>query len=101
MKYIGIDLGTTFSVAAYLDDLGVPQIIRNEDGENITPSCVAKINGALQVGQRAKRHAHNVPEEGAKTFKRRMGEEEERWQKAETGGHGPADQDAGDSSGYA
>lgn len=76
MKYIGIDLGTTFSVAAYLDDLGVPQIIRNEDGENITPSCVAKINGALQVGQRAKRHAHNVPEEGAKTFKRRMGEED-------------------------
>lgn len=75
MKYIGIDLGTTFSVVAYLDELGAPKIIRNVDDENITPSCVAAINGSLQVGQRAKRHAHNVPEEGAKTFKRKMGEQ--------------------------
>lgn len=75
MKYIGIDLGTTFSVVAYLDDLGAPKIIRNIDDENITPSCVAMIDGSLQVGQRAKRHVHNVPEEGAKTFKRRMGEQ--------------------------
>ena len=45
MKYIGIDLGTTFSVVAYLDELGAPKIIRNVDDENITPSCVATING--------------------------------------------------------
>ena len=73
MNYIGIDLGTTFSVVAYLDDVGSPRIIKNEDGENITPSCVASIGGKLEVGQRAKRHAHNAPEEGAKTFKRAMG----------------------------
>jgi molecular chaperone DnaK len=73
VNYIGIDLGTTFSVVAYLDDVGSPRIIKNEDGENITPSCVASIGGKLEVGQRAKRHAHNAPEEGAKTFKRAMG----------------------------
>ena len=73
MNYIGIDLGTTFSVVAYLDEVGSPRIIKNEDDENITPSCVACIGGKLEVGQRAKRHAHNAPEEGAKTFKRAMG----------------------------
>jgi hypothetical protein len=37
---IGIDLGTTFSVIAYLDSTGRPQTIVNFEGEALTPSVV-------------------------------------------------------------
>ena len=40
-SYIGIDLGTTYSVIAYYDDIGRPKNIHNSDGENITASCIA------------------------------------------------------------
>ena len=32
-RYIGIDLGTTFSVAAYVDDDGCARIIDNQEGK--------------------------------------------------------------------
>ena len=38
---IGIDLGTTFSAAAYVDNNGIAQIITNRDGQRTTPSVVA------------------------------------------------------------
>ena len=38
--FIGIDLGTTYSSISYIDDNGRPQIIRNDKGQNITPSCI-------------------------------------------------------------
>ena len=38
-KFIGIDLGTTFSAVAQVDETGRSTIIHNEDGINITPSC--------------------------------------------------------------
>ena len=37
---VGIDLGTTYSAIARLDDTGRPVIIDNKDGDNITPSIV-------------------------------------------------------------
>ena len=37
---VGIDLGTTFSVVAFLDDSGRPVIIPNEFGDYLTPSAV-------------------------------------------------------------
>ena len=37
---IGIDLGTTYSVVAYLDDTGRPMTIVNSEGDLITPSAV-------------------------------------------------------------
>ena len=46
-NYIGIDLGTTFSAVAYIDQTGRPQIINNDKDENITPSVVAKYKGEL------------------------------------------------------
>ncbi len=58
-NYVGIDLGTTFSVAAYFDESGRPTIISNDRDENLTPSCVAKIKGEIVVGERARRQAHN------------------------------------------
>jgi molecular chaperone DnaK len=37
---VGIDLGTTFSVVARLDEAGRPQTLNNAEGDKITPSVV-------------------------------------------------------------
>ncbi|MFA0633125.1 Hsp70 family protein [Vibrio breoganii] len=72
--FIGIDLGTTFSAVATLDQSGRPVIIHNEDGENITPSCVAESSpGAFFVGEEARRTWGIAPTEAAARFKRDMG----------------------------
>ena len=42
---IGIDLGTTFSVVAYLDTNGHPQTLSNSDGDLTTPSVVLLEDG--------------------------------------------------------
>ena len=40
-KIVGIDLGTTFSATAYLNDLGKPEIAPNfENNQRILPSVV-------------------------------------------------------------
>ena len=52
---IGIDLGTTNSVLAYIDEVGRPQIHRNLLRENLTPSIVAFEDGETYVGTPAKR----------------------------------------------
>ena len=54
-SYIGIDLGTTYSMVSYLDDTGRPQIIRNAEGQSLTPSCI-EINGdEVTVGEIARK----------------------------------------------
>ena len=54
-SFIGIDLGTTYSLVSYLDDTGRPQIIRNSEGQNLTPSCI-EINGdEVTVGEIARK----------------------------------------------
>ena len=73
MNYVGIDLGTTFSAAAYIDDSGRPTIVNNDRDQNITPSCVAQIKGELIVGERARRQWGNDEENAAARFKRDMG----------------------------
>jgi molecular chaperone DnaK len=56
-KVIGIDLGTTNSVAAFLEN-GQPRIIADKDGEVSTPSIVAyNESKETYVGQIAKRQA--------------------------------------------
>ena len=52
-KVIGIDLGTTYSVAAYVDDRGRPAVIRNAEGQKTTPSVVliADLGGARLTPQ--------------------------------------------------
>ena len=73
-SFLGIDLGTTFSAAATIDDTGRPVIIHNSDGQNITPSCVAvSREGVLDVGEQARRTWANAPEQAAARFKRDMG----------------------------
>lgn len=52
---IGIDLGTTFSCAAvWIDQKNRVEVILNEQGNNITPSCVAFNDAELLVGEGAK-----------------------------------------------
>lgn len=71
---IGIDLGTTYSAVAYINDAGNPEVIRNEDNENIIPSCImGKDNNTFEVGSEAKREWGFTPENVALKFKRYMG----------------------------
>nr|CDS16674.1 stress 70 protein mitochondrial [Echinococcus granulosus] len=57
--FVGIDLGTTNSCVAYLDNRR-PQVIPNANGSRTTPSVVAFVNGnnpSVLVGNPAKRQA--------------------------------------------
>jgi len=50
-NFIGIDLGTTYSAVAVLDETGRPTIVHNQDGQNITPSVVTFLeDGGVEVG---------------------------------------------------
>ena len=69
---IGIDLGTTNSATSYLDEMGTPTIIYNDDGENITPSVVYfSSNTHSIVGKEAKKELDS--ENTFSFFKRQMG----------------------------
>lgn len=75
MKMIGIDLGTTNSLAACWTE-GGPVIIPNVLGERLTPSIVSvDENGEILVGQIAKERLITHPELTAAAFKRYMGTE--------------------------
>lgn len=70
---IGIDLGTTNSLAAWLADDG-PRIIPNALGETLTPSVVGiDHDGKLLVGRAAKELQVLEPNRCAALFKRYMG----------------------------
>lgn len=71
--FIGIDLGTTFSVVAAIDETGRPSIVHNNDGHNLTPSCVTETDGRIEVGEFARRTWGNAPGKAAARFKRDMG----------------------------
>lgn len=72
-KIIGIDLGTTNSLAAVWQD-GKSVLIPNAFGEYLTPSVVSvDENGTVYVGKSAKERLATYPEETASVFKRFMG----------------------------
>ncbi len=72
-KAIGIDLGTTYSVAAVIID-GRARVIPNAEGENLTPSVVAETaHGHRLAGSVAKRQAVANPENTVSSIKRYMG----------------------------
>ena len=53
-KVIGIDLGTTFSAIASLDDLGNPEVLSSlEDNRKITASAIYIDGKNVIVGDRA------------------------------------------------
>lgn len=72
-KIIGIDLGTTNSLAAVWQD-NKSVLIPNAFGEYLTPSVVSvDENGTVYVGKSAKERLATYPEETASVFKRFMG----------------------------
>ena len=69
---IGIDLGTTFSVAAVYRN-GEVEIIPDESDRRTTPSVVSYFNGSRVVGDSAARLATINPEETVFAVKRIIG----------------------------
>jgi molecular chaperone DnaK len=70
---IGIDLGTTFSVLAYLDGTGRPCTVPNGEGDLITPSVVLFDGASVVVGKEAVKAAPLEPDRVANFAKRDMG----------------------------
>ncbi len=72
-KIIGIDLGTTNSCVAVMEN-GAAKVIENSEGDRTTPSIVAFTNdGEVLVGQPAKRQAVTNPEKTLYAIKRLIG----------------------------
>jgi molecular chaperone DnaK len=72
-KFIGIDLGTTNSCVAVMED-GSPKVIENSEGGRTTPSIVAFASGGeVLVGQAAKRQAVTNPANTLFAIKRLIG----------------------------
>ena len=71
-KVIGIDLGTTNSCVAVIEN-GVPKIIENSEGARTTPSIIAYANDEILVGASAKRQAVTNPKNTIYASKRLIG----------------------------
>ncbi|WP_341532210.1 Hsp70 family protein (plasmid) [Nostoc sp. UHCC 0302] len=73
MKAVGIDLGTTNSEVAIVEN-GQVRVLPGEDGDLILPSCVGfNDTGKLLVGREALRQYAAAPEHTVKSIKRWMG----------------------------
>jgi molecular chaperone DnaK len=70
---VGIDLGTTFSLVAYLNADGRPRTIPNAEGDLLTPSVVLFEDSSVVVGKEAVKAAAMEPERIAQFAKRDMG----------------------------
>jgi len=73
MAVVGIDLGTTNSVVAILEN-GQPRVLPNAEGDRLTASVVAfTLDEGRLVGRLARRQAVANPERTVLSIKRRMG----------------------------
>lgn len=71
-KIIGIDLGTTNSCVAVIEN-GNPRVIENSEGNRTTPSIVAYTDSEILVGTTAKRQAVTNPKNTIYAAKRLIG----------------------------
>jgi len=72
-KVVGIDLGTTNSLVAFMQE-DRPVVIPGEDGSNLVPSVVAlAADGRMVVGNAARTHLIETPERAVYSAKRLMG----------------------------
>jgi molecular chaperone DnaK len=71
-KVIGIDLGTTNSCVAFIDN-GIPRVVENSEGARTTPSIVAYTGDEILVGASAKRQAVTNPRNTIYASKRLIG----------------------------
>ncbi len=76
-RIVGIDLGTTNSLVAYMEG-GRPVVIPGEDGLNLVPSVVAlDENNQIVVGSAARKYLIETPERAVYSVKRLMGRDVE------------------------
>lgn len=73
-RVYGIDLGTTYSAIAYVDEHGKPVIVPNQESERITPSVVLFDGDAIIVGNTAKESAKVEPDRVVSRVKQHMGD---------------------------
>ena len=71
-RIVGIDLGTTNSLIAYMDG-GTPRVIPGPDGVTKVPSIVGMTDNGLIVGDPAKAHLTRDPSRTIYSVKRFMG----------------------------
>lgn len=71
-KAIGIDLGSTLSEVAIIEN-GKPVVVVNEEGSRTTPSVIMIKNGERKVGAAANRQKVVNPKETVVLIKRFMG----------------------------
>ena len=71
---VGIDLGTTFSAIAQINEFGKPEVVKNGEGKSLTPSVVAVCEQPPLVGDEAKGLQALGTEGIASFFKRAMGD---------------------------
>ncbi len=72
-RVVGIDLGTTNSLVAWVND-GVPEVIRDQSGDALVPSVVSLgDDGTVFVGREAQRRLLTSPSRTVYSVKRFMG----------------------------
>ncbi|OFW52266.1 MAG: molecular chaperone DnaK [Actinobacteria bacterium RBG_16_67_10] len=71
-RIVGIDLGTTNSLVAYVEG-GVPRVIRDPEGRALLPSIVAYTPDGILVGEPARRQLVRNPARTIYSVKRFMG----------------------------
>ncbi|HTK77931.1 MAG TPA: molecular chaperone DnaK [Gemmataceae bacterium] len=70
---VGIDLGTTFSLAAYMEN-GRPAVVRDDTGTALVPSVISFFeDGTVLVGSEARKRALSDPDHTIFSVKRLMG----------------------------
>lgn len=72
----GIDLGTTYSCIAYVDEFGKAVVVPNKEHSLTTPSVVQFDGENRIVGEEAKNNAMLNPDDVVEMVKRHMGEQD-------------------------
>jgi molecular chaperone DnaK len=72
-RAVGIDLGTTYSAVAWVQDAGKTVMIPNSEGDVLTPSLVLFEDNEVLVGREAKKLGVMQPARFADCVKRDMG----------------------------
>ena len=74
-RVYGIDLGTTYSCVAYVNDVGVPVVVPGDNQSNVIPSVVLfEDDASVLVGEFAKADLLSSPENVVARVKDHMGE---------------------------
>lgn len=73
-KIFGIDLGTTYSSIAYVDEYGKTVVLSNSEDQHVTPSVVFFDGEGVVIGKAAKECSKLYPDKVVSFIKRSMGE---------------------------